>query len=67
MMTTSNEPSPDAIIEGIHLIRQQLLEEHGGDLRAYFDTACKRQQESGRPAVSRPLRTQQTPPSSKNS
>ncbi len=66
MTTASNEPSPDAIIEGIHRIRQQLLEEHGGDLRAYFDAACKRQQESGRPVVSRPLRTRQAPSSSKD-
>ncbi len=66
MTTASNEPSPEAIVEGIHRIRQEMLEEHNGDLRAYFDAACKRQQESGRPVVSRPLRSQQPPAASKS-
>ena len=49
MTTASSEPAPDAIIEGIHRIRQQLLDEHHGDLRDYFEAAVRRQQESNRP------------------
>jgi hypothetical protein len=54
MTTASNESSPDAIIESIHLVFQQLPDEHGGDLRAYFEAALKRQHESQRNVVSRP-------------
>ena len=54
MTTEFKEPSPDAIVEGIHLIREQLLAEYGGDLRAYFESARRRQYELGRPLRSKP-------------
>jgi hypothetical protein len=59
MTNPSLEPHPDAIVEGIHRIREQLLAEHGGDLRAYFEAVRRRQEESGRLVVSRPARARQ--------
>ncbi len=56
----SSEPSPDAIVEGIHHIREQLLQEYGGDLRAYFDSVGHRQMESGKVVVSHPPRAGKT-------
>lgn len=49
----SNEPSPDAIVEGIHRIRDGLLAQHGGDMKAYFDAAYQRQQDATRAIASR--------------
>lgn len=42
----------DDIIEEIHQIRRDLLAEHGGDFRKYFESAMKRQWESGHKVVS---------------
>lgn len=61
MTNPSLEPNPDAIVEGIHRIREELLAEHGGDLRAYFDAVRGRQEDSDRHVVSRPARSQQEP------
>lgn len=49
MTTKSNEPSPDAIISGLHQIREDLLKQHNDDLRAYFDSARKRQYQAQQP------------------
>ncbi len=57
----SNEPSPDAIVEGIHHIREKLLQQYGGDLRTYFESVRKRQQESGKRVVSHPPRSEKSP------
>jgi hypothetical protein len=54
MTTNSNEPSPDAIVAGIHQIREDLLKAHSGDLRAYFEAARKRQYESKLPLKPKP-------------
>ncbi len=35
MTIRSNEPDPDAMIAGLHKIRQDLLAEHGDNLAAY--------------------------------
>ena len=53
MTSESNEPSPDAIIAGIHAIRAKLLAEYGGDIVALTDAARARQNETGIPVVSR--------------
>jgi hypothetical protein len=58
MTPTYREPSPDAIVAGIHLIREQLLAEHKGDLQAYFESARRRQYESGQPLRSEPLKSE---------
>ncbi len=54
MTIPSNEPRPEAIIEGLHHIREDLLAEHGNDLSAYVAAARQRQNASGRKVVSRP-------------
>lgn len=54
MTIVSNEPCPEAIIDGLHKIREDLITESGNDLRAYVEAARKRQNDSGRPVVSRP-------------
>jgi len=59
MTTASNEPASDGIVAGIHRIRKQLLDEYQGDLRAYFESAVRRQRESKRPLHSEPLKPQQ--------
>ena len=53
MTSESNEPSPDAIIAGIHAIRAKLLAEYDGDIVALTDAARARQNEGGIPVVSR--------------
>jgi hypothetical protein len=57
MTIRSNEPDPDAMIAGLHKIRQDLLAEHGDNLAAYVAAAQTRQNESGRPIVTRPQRS----------
>jgi hypothetical protein len=49
MTTNSNEPSPDAIVSGIHQIREDLLKAYNDDLRAYFDSARQRQYQAEQP------------------
>ncbi|HQZ66528.1 MAG TPA: hypothetical protein PLY87_15665 [Planctomycetaceae bacterium] len=44
----SLEPSPDAIIQGLHKIRETMADAFGGDLKALTADARKRQKESGR-------------------
>ena len=48
MNTPSLEPSPDAIIQGLHRIREAIVAEFGGDLKALSADARRRQEESGR-------------------
>lgn len=60
----SNESSSDPIIEEIHQTREQLLDEYGGDLRAYFEAVRHRQKESGKLVVSHPKRSESLPGSS---
>lgn len=54
MTIVSNEPRPEAIIDDLHKIPEDLLAESGNDLRAYVEAARKRQRASDRPVVSRP-------------
>ena len=52
----------DPIVEQIHRIREQLLAEHGGDLRAYVTDMIRKQEEAkrrGKVYVSRPPRRPQ--------
>lgn len=47
-----NADEDDDIIEELHQIRRDLLAEHGGDMRKYFESVMKRQWESGHKVVS---------------
>ncbi len=46
--TQSLEPSPDAIIQGLHQIREVIVDSFQGDLQALTDGARRRERESGR-------------------
>lgn len=46
--TQSPEPSPEAIIQGLHQIRQDILNEFNGDIFALSDEARRLQEASDR-------------------
>ena len=56
MTIVSNEPFGNGDIDSIHLVREQLLEEHGGSLQDYFDASCKRQADFANNLISEPVR-----------
>jgi len=47
MSTRSNEPSPDSIVPDLHVIREQIVAEYGGDLMKLTAAARQRQESSG--------------------
>jgi hypothetical protein len=52
-MTTRNEDSRDNTIADIHKTRQRISDRFGGDIQAISDDARRRQNQSGRPTISR--------------
>lgn len=63
--TPFTEPSPDAIIRGLHEIREAIVESFQGDLHSLTEDARKRERKSGR-KFWRPVASSDVGPSSKD-
>ncbi len=66
MTTHSNEPSPDSIVRDLHAIREQIVDEYGGDLVKLTEAARRRQELSGHEIIRKGEAPGQTRPGTGN-